>query len=151
MIWSACGWDADRFYSPGGTLIEAAARILPGCGIVGLQSAICPPPLPVRDECHIGLDLDPVCPRGEDRHARQIHTKSAARDTKRLAQRAINLRARQTGIVRVEEDIETVGRSRAVEVPPIGIYRLYAPSLTCRNNKIIGQIGTEGREVGESR
>jgi hypothetical protein len=97
------------------------------------------------------LDLAPVCPCGKDCQARQIDRKSTADYRKRLIDRAINLCARQTGIVGVEEDIETICWSGAREVHPISIYRLHIPSLTVGNNEIVGQIGTKRGEIGERR
>jgi hypothetical protein len=56
----------------------------------------------------------------------------------------------QTSIVGVEKNIETVGRART-QVQPIGVYRLHIPSLTCRNDEIIGEIGIELRKISERR
>ena len=78
LIGSARQRDAGCFLSPGRTDTKAAAGVLPGCALIGLHRAIPPKPRAVRDESHVGLNLDPVWPFGEDCHARQVDRKSGA-------------------------------------------------------------------------
>src|SRR5205085_744121 len=69
----------------------------------------------------------------------------------RLVGRAVNSRAGNARVVGVKENIETVRRSHTTEVRAIGIDRLHSPLLPCGHDKIIGEIGVEGGEVGERR
>ena len=119
--------------------------------MVRLHSAIPPDPRTVREKRHVSLDLDPVCPFGQDCHARQGDRKSAAYHGEGLVRCAVNLGSRQTGIVGIEEHIETIGRSVEKEVSPIRVYRLHIPSLACGNNEVIREIRTKSGEVGERR
>src|SRR6266550_3921067 len=151
LVGSACGGNANGLHSPSGAHTKTAARVLPGRRIVRLHSAVGPTPLAVRIESHIGLDLDPIRARSEDRRARQVDGKGAASLRERLVGGAKNLRARKAPAVGVEEDVETSGGSGTIEVHPISIDRLDIPSLTSGHHKVVGEIGAEGREVGERR
>ena len=146
---SACERNAGRFPSPCLAETKTAARVLPGCTVVRLPGAVPPNPQPVRDERHVCLDLNPVCTFGENCRAGQVDCESAACYRERLISRAVNLRAWQTRVVGVEEDIENVPRPD--QIYPIGVHRFDIPSLTCGNNEIIGEIGTKRREVSERR
>src|SRR5205814_5846861 len=151
LVGSACGGDANGLHSPSGAETKAAARVLPGRRIVQLHSAVSPTPLAVRSESHIGLHLDPIRARSEHWRARQIDGEGTAALRERLVGGAKNLRARKTSAVGVEEDVETSGGSGTIEVHPIGIDRFHIPSLTSGHHKVVGEIGAEGREVGERR
>ena len=54
--------------------------------------------------------------------------------------RAVNLRARKTTAVGVNEDIPIESRSGAIEINPIGVDRLHIPSLTSGHHKIVSKI-----------
>src|SRR5437870_12818567 len=113
---------ADRqLWHPSRADSEAAAWVLPGCGVVGLYSAIGPTPFALRGEVHVGLDLDPVRALAEDRRDGQGYREGRAHYRDRLVQRAENLGAGKTRAVGVNEDIPIKGRSRAIEVHPIGV------------------------------
>ena len=151
LVWPTCERNAGCFTSPCRADTKTAAGVSPSCALIRLHCAIPPAPRSVWIKRHIRLDLDPVGPGSEHRHARQVDRKSAAYDRERLIHRAVNLRARQTCVVGVEEHIETVGRSGKREVHPVGGYGLHIPSLTCGNNEIVREIGTKRGEIGERR
>ena len=135
---------------------KATTRVLPRCALVGLHSAVSPTPLTPNRKGHVGLDLDPIRPRAQNCRRAQVDRKGGAVLHPRLISRAENLRARKTGIVgvdenikTVDENIKTVGRARSVKIHSIGVNRLHIPSLTCRHDKVVGQISVEFRKVGE--
>src|SRR5262245_46972592 len=73
LVGSACGSYADQqLRLPRRAKPEAAARVLPGRRTVRLHSAVGPTPLAVRIESHIGLHLDPIRARSENRRASQV-------------------------------------------------------------------------------
>jgi hypothetical protein len=79
LVRTARSRDADRqLWRPSRTDSEAAARVLPGCGIVGLHGAIGPTPLALRSEVHVGLDLDPIRACAEDRRRGEVYRKRRA-------------------------------------------------------------------------
>src|SRR6266481_6194070 len=151
LVGSARGGNANGLHSPSGAHPKAAARVLPGGRTVRLHSAVGPTPLAVRIESHIALHLDPIRARSEDRRASQVDGEGAAVLRERLVGGAKNLRARKTPVIGVEEDVKTSGGSRTIEVDPVSIDGLHIPSLTSGYHKVVGEIGVEGREVGESR
>jgi hypothetical protein len=51
------------------------------------------------------------------------------------------LHAGKARVVSVNEDIPTVGWSREVYIPSIGIDGLYIPNLTSGHDKVIREIG----------
>jgi hypothetical protein len=106
-----------------------------------------PTPLAVRIESHIGLHLDPIRTRSEDRRASQVDGEGAGVLREWLVGGAKNLRARKTPVIGVEEDVETSGGSRTIEVYPISIDGLHIPSLTSGHHKVVGEIGVK---VGKS-
>lgn len=136
LIRPACNRDAGCLQGPCRAHTKAAAGVLPGCALIRLHSAICPGPRAVREKHHIGLDLHPVCPFGQDCHGGQGNRKSAACDGERLVHCAINLRARQARVVRVEENVETGDRPGAKD-HAISVNGLNVPGFTCRNDEII--------------
>src|SRR5205814_1689349 len=136
LVGSACGGDANGLHSPSEAETKAAARVLPGRRIVRLHSAVGPTPLAVRSESHIGLHLDPIRARSEDRRARQVDGEGAAVLRERLVGGAKNLRARKTSAVGVEEDVEPSGGSGTIEATPIGIGRFQIPRLTSGTQQV---------------
>ena len=122
-----------------------------GCAVAGLHSAIGPAPLALRTKGHVGLDLDPIRARAEDRSRSEVYGEGGADHRDWLVQSAVNLRARKSAAVGVNEDIPIGGRSRAIEIQSIGVDRLDIPSLTSRHDKVVGEIGAEGGKVGKRR
>jgi hypothetical protein len=94
------------------------------------------------------LDLDPIRSRRENCQAGQIHRKSAARNGEWLIHCAVNLHARQTRVVGVKENIETIDRPGPKD-HAISIDGLDVPSFARRNNEIIGEIRAKQRQIGE--
>jgi len=114
-----------------------------------LHHPVSPIPLTLRSKSHIGLDLYPIGPSSQNRRGGQVYRERRSDYRDRLIERAENLSARKSTAVGVNENIPIGGRSRALEVSPVRINRLHIPSLPCRHNKIVSQIGAKGGEVGE--
>jgi hypothetical protein len=98
---------------------------------------------------HVGLNFDPIRACSEDRRRGQVYREGRANLRHRLVQRAVNLRARKSTAVAVNENIPIGRGSRAVKVHSVGIDRLHIPSLTSGHDKVVGQIGIEGGKVSE--
>ena len=62
---------------------------------------------------------------------------------------AVNLRAGKSGIICIKKYIPIDGWSRPIEIHAIRVDRLHIPSLTCRHDKVVGQIGIVSMKVGE--
>ena len=87
---------------------KAAAWVLPSCSVVRRDRAVGPTPFALRAKSHIGLNLDPVRARVEDRWSRQIYRKHGAALHDCLVHRAVNLGAGKAGAIGVKEDIAIV-------------------------------------------
>jgi hypothetical protein len=111
--------------------------------------AIDPVPLAASAKDHVGLDLDPVVARGEDRRNGQVYRESAAHLHPCLIGRAINLCAGKATVVTVEKDIETIRRTGIGTVSPIGVDRQHIPSLASWHDKVISEIGVMWWRVGK--
>jgi hypothetical protein len=107
---------------------------LPGSTVPGLHGAIAPPPLPANRKIHSGLDRDPVSSGIKVNWRRNSNAKGAAIQRIRHRETFLGQCARQADIVGIETHIETVGRTRAVEVHAIDIDRFDRPSLAVPNN-----------------
>ena len=151
MVRAACGGNTDWLSYPVSAAPERTAWV-PECrSVISLHSPIGPTPLALRSEGHVGLDLDPIGASSKDGRRDEVYRKSRADYRDCGVQNAVNLRAGKSRAVSVNEDIPTVGRSEAVKVYPIGVDRLHVPSLTTGHNEVVSEIGTEGREIIESR
>src|SRR6266403_848015 len=130
---------------------EAATRIPPGGSVIRCDRAIAPAPFAVSAKGHVGLDLNPVGAGAEHSRTRQVYGERTAVLLDWLMSRAVDLRARKAGVVGIKKYIPIDGWSHSKEIRAISVDRLHIPSLTCRHDKVVGQIGTGSRKVGECR
>jgi hypothetical protein len=62
-----------------------------------------------------------------------------------LANRVVNLRPRQAAAITVEENVESVGRARTVEIPALYVHFSDMPSLASGHDEIVsGKVGING-------
>jgi hypothetical protein len=59
------------------------------------------------------------------------------------------LATRQSRVVGIKENVETVGWPGAIKIDPVGVHRLDIPSLPCGNNKVIGKIRAKGGKISK--
>src|SRR5206468_12547821 len=100
---------------------KSPARVLPRRTLVGLYCAISPTPLTLCSKGHIGLNLDPVSAPSKHSRRRQVRREGGPRLRDWDIRRAVNLRPRKTRVVGIDEHVPIVGRSRPIEIHPIGI------------------------------
>src|SRR6266496_3557631 len=130
---------------------EAATRILPGGSVIRCDRAIAPAPFALSAKGNVGLDLNPVGAGAEHSRTRQVYGERTAVLLDWLMSRAVDLRARKASVVGIKKYIPIDGWSHSKKIRAISVDRLHIPSLTCRHDKVVGQIGTGSRKVGECR
>jgi len=118
----------------------------------GRDGAISPTPLAATHFCHVGLDLDPKRSGVEERRAalgQSYRERAAVLRPLRQIVPAVDLHARKATVISVKEDIETVGRSRSIEVRAINIDPFHQPSLAYGHDKIVCKIRIKVGKVSE--
>ena len=119
---------------------------MPGSTVPGLHGAIAPPPLPAKGKIHSGLDRDPVSSGIKVNWRRNSNAKGAAIQRIRHRETFLGQCARQTGIVGIKTNIETVGRTSAVEVHAIDVDGFDGPGFAVPDDEIVGQFIAESIE-----
>ena len=128
---------------------EAAAWVSPNCSVVRRDRAVPPTPFAICVKSHVGLNLEPIRACGEHRRGGQIYGKGAATLREWSIDRAIDPCAGKTSAVAIEEDVETIGRSRATEVHSLSVDRLHMPRLASWHDKVVSEIGVVRGRVGK--
>jgi hypothetical protein len=111
---------------------------LPGSTVARLHDAIAPAPLPAKSKIHSGLDRYPVSSGINVYWWPYANTKGAPIERIRHRNTLFDQSARQAVVVGVETHIETLGRTSAVEVRTVDVYRFNRPSLALSDNEIVG-------------
>src|SRR5947208_3084317 len=128
---------------------EAATRIPPDGRVIRCDRAIAPAPFALRAVSHVGLDLNPIRTGSEYCRSGQVYGERASVLLDWLMSRAVNLRPRKACVVGIKKYIPIDCRSRPVEIHAIRVDRLHIPSLSCRHDKVVRQIGVGRRKIGE--
>jgi hypothetical protein len=128
---------------------EAAAWVSPNCSVVRRGRAVPPTPFALCAKIHVGLNLEPIRACGEHRRRGQIYRKGAATLREGSIGSAIDPCAGKTSAVAIEEDVETIGRSRAAEVRSLSVDRLHMPRLASWHDKVVSEIGVVRGRVGK--
>jgi hypothetical protein len=113
---------------------------LPGSTLARLHDAIAPAPLPGKSKIHSGLDRYPVSSGINVCRRRYGNSKRAAIQRIRHRKTLLDQFARQAVVIGIETHIETLGRTGAVEVSTINVYRFNRPSLAISDDEIVGQF-----------
>ena len=152
LVGSACGRNANGLHSPKwGT---SQSRRPGSARLQGCSTAQCGRSNPTRRS-----ERKSCCAWISTQYVPAVRTAGLAKLTVKVLPFCVNgwlvvLKTCVPGrppLVGVKEDVKTGGGSRTIEVHPIGIDGLHIPSLTSGHHKVVGEIGVEGREVGERR
>jgi hypothetical protein len=120
---------------------------LPGSTVARLHDAIAPAPLSAKGKIHSGLDRYPVS-SGINVYWRPYGNAKGAAIRRICHRKALfDQRTRQAVCVGVKTHIETLGRTSAVKVHTVDVYRFNRPGLAASDDEIVGQFIAKSAEL----